>query len=112
MANIQCVPVENETDGRALLQWGPMAYGDTVSSLNRRGSAALAGSVQIATTGGAVSLQGSNDRVTWFDLKDVTGAVMTSTGSDYFEFSSSAAYLRPDPKTGVSAATVIICLRG
>jgi hypothetical protein len=45
--------------------------------------------------GGTVTLEGSNDGVTYATLKDLAGDDLVVAGPGYVEFSSAAAFVRP-----------------
>ncbi len=75
----------------------------------------LAGCVQVLGTfgSGTCVLQGSNDGTNWFTLKDLQGLNISTAAAGAFEFSTSAAYIRPFTGGGTADnLTVIIALRG
>ena len=95
--------------------WADIVTGDTIDPLIVAGQAAVAGCVQIdGTFGGAtVGLQASNDGVTYFDIKDLGGTVISTTSAALFEFTTAAVYLRPVVTGGAAnAVDVTLVLRG
>ncbi len=111
MAEIRCTPGQ-EAPGRAVFSWSPVAAGDTCTVLELSGARQLAGSAQLAGSGGALSLEVSNDGVTFFSMKDMSGTAISATGAAFFEFTTSARYIRPAPATGLTGGAVTLCLRG
>jgi hypothetical protein len=65
------------------------------------------------TFGGAtVVLQGSDDGITWFTLKDVTGATVSATSAARFDVKDVPKNTRPSTSGGTnSSVTVIITSR-
>ena len=97
------------------ITWAAMATGDTIVALPVAAQAAIAGAVQFkGTFGGAtVTLQASNDGITFFDIKDLGGAAITVTAASLAEFTTAAMYLRPSITGGTGdAVTVVLTLRG
>lgn len=75
----------------------------------------LSGAVQFGGTfgGATVKLQVSNDGTTWADLKDVHKDAVSATAAAMFDFSTSAAYIKPDVSGGsANNVDVILVLRG
>jgi hypothetical protein len=50
--------------------------------------------------------------VTFFSMKDMSGTAISATGAAFFEFTTSARYIRPAPATGLTGGAVTLCLRG
>lgn len=95
--------------------WADIATGDTINSIAIPGQAAVAGSVQFGGTfgGATITLQVSNDNVTFFDMKDLTATTISATAAALFDFTTSAVYLRPAITGGAAnAVDVTVCLRG
>lgn len=95
--------------------WADIVTGDTINPFVVVAQAAVAGCVQIGGTfgGATVGLQASNDGVTYFDIKDLGGTVISGTSAALFEFTTAAAYLRPVVTGGSgNAVDVIMVLRG
>lgn len=95
--------------------WADIATGDTINSIAIPGQAAVAGAVQFGGTfgGATIKLQVSNDNITFFDMKDLSTVTISSTVASFFEFTTSAVYLRPAISGGAAnAVDVTVCLRG
>jgi hypothetical protein len=109
-------PVLNTTVvGVPRLIWEALATGDTVTPFVVTQQYGLAASVQVVGTfgGATVSLEVSNDGTNWVIAKDLQGEDITLTDTGYFEFSLSAAYIRPAISGGTSDdVDVIVVLRG
>lgn len=91
--------------------WTPLANGDTGSpeSPGRLSDR----SVQIKGTfgaGGSVTIQGSNDNVTWQTLRDPAGLALTFTSADLKQILENTNYVRPNVTAGdgTTALTVIL----
>lgn len=97
------------------LIWEGAATGDTLNPFTITQQYGLAASVQVVGTfgGATVKLQVSNDGTNWADASDVLGNAISLTATGYFEFSLSAAYLRPAITSGSgNDIDVIVVLRG
>lgn len=95
--------------------WADIVTGDTITTLPVAAQAAVAGAVQFGGTfgGATVGLQVSNDGTTYFDMKDLGGTVITATANGFFEFTTSAMFLRPVVTGGsANAIDVTVVLRG
>ena len=95
--------------------WADIVTGDTITSFPVVAQAAVAGAVQFGGTfgGATVGLQVSNDGVTFFDMKDLGGTVVSATSAGLFEFTTASAYLRPVVTSGAAnAIDVTVVLRG
>lgn len=95
--------------------WADIVTGDTIVSLPVDAQAAVAGSVQFGGTfgGATVALQASNDGVTFFTMRDLSGAQVSTTAAALFEFTSAAMYFRPLVTGGsANAIDVTLVLRG
>lgn len=95
--------------------WADIVTGDTITTLPVNAQAAVAGAVQFGGTfgGATVKLQVSNDGVTYFDMKDITGATITATAAAFFEFTAAAMFIRPSVTSGsANAVDVTLVLRG
>ncbi len=74
-------------------------------------------SVQIGTTGdnfnaGTVILEGSNDGIQWFPIKDPAGAAISAAGSAILrQVLESTAFIRPRASVAVTSVNVIIAVR-
>jgi hypothetical protein len=114
MADIS--PVRSIVDGVPTVRWDDISTTtDTPLKFTVTEQWGLAGSVQFAGTfgGSTVTLQMSNDGTNWVDIKDLQGNTISATATTMFEFTCSAAYIKPNV-TGGSAnnVDVIIVLRG
>lgn len=109
-------PVRSIVDGVPTVRWDAITTStDTPLKFAVTEQWGLAGSVQFAGTfgGSTVTLQMSNDGTNWVDIKDLQGITVSATATAMFEFTCSAAYIRPSV-TGGSAnnVDVILVLRG
>jgi len=99
----------------ARVAWTGIVTGDTFTSLPVSAQAAVVGSVQFSGTfgGATIKLQVSNDNTTFFDMKDLSGTVISATAAGFFEFTTAGLYLRPAIASGSgNSVNVILCLRG
>lgn len=95
--------------------WNDIVTGDTIVQLGVPGQDGVAGSVQFGGTfgGATIKLQVSNDNTTYFDMKDLSGSVISATAAGFFEFTTAGVYLRPVVTGGAAnAIDVIVTLRG
>lgn len=95
--------------------WNDIVTGDTITTLPIAAQAAVAGAVQIGGTfgGATVTLQASNDGVTYFTMKDLTGVSISTATAALFEFTTAAMYVRPAVTSGsANAVDVTLMLRG
>ena len=79
------------------------------------GTEPLVGAIQVVGTfgGSSVTLQGSNDKTNWIDIKDRDGTLIATTAAGGAEFSTSYLYLRPLVTGGTSDdLDIFIVLRG
>jgi hypothetical protein len=99
-----------------LIWTGITTTSDTADSFIVIGQSGVAGSVQFAGTfagGSTAVLQCSNDGSTWFTMKDTLGNNISATAAAYFEFTTTAAYIRPAVTSGsADNVDVIVLLRG
>lgn len=114
MADIS--PIRSIVDGVPMVRWDDITTStDTPLQLAVTDQWGLAGSVQFAGSfgGATVTLQMSNDGTNWVTIKDLQGVVISATATAMFEFTCSAAYIKPSV-TGGSAnnVDVILVLRG
>lgn len=114
MADIS--PVRSIVDGVPTVRWDDISTTtDTPLKFTVTEQWGLAGSVQFAGTfGGATAkLQMSNDGTNWVDIKDLQGTAISATSTAMFEFTCSAAYIRPAVSGGSGDnIDVILVLRG
>jgi hypothetical protein len=95
--------------------WADIITGDTIVTLPVAAQAAVAGAVQFGGTfgGATIKLQVSNDGVTYFDMKDLSGTTISATANAIFEFTTAAMFLRPVITGGsANAVDVTVVLRG
>ncbi len=95
--------------------WADIVTGDTLTAFPIAAQAAIAGAVQFGGTfgGATIGLQASNDGVTFFDIKDLGGTVISATAAALFEFTTAAMYIRPVISGGAAnAVDVVVVLRG
>lgn len=107
--------IDTTVTGVPRLIWEEAATGDTLVPFTITQQYGLAASVQVVGTfGGATAkLQVSNDGTNWADASDVLGNPIELTATGYFEFSLSAAYIRPAISGGTGDdLDVIVVLRG
>lgn len=109
-------PVRSIVDGVPTVRWDDITTStDTPLKFTVTEQWGLAGSVQFAGTfGGATAkLQMSNDGTNWVDIKDLQGAAISATSTAMFEFTCSAAYIRPSVTGGTGDnIDAILVLRG
>jgi hypothetical protein len=98
------------------LVWGPMnstdANGDGYKLLGQNG---LTASVHVIGTfnTGTLTMKVSNTNNNYVTLKDTQGLDVAFTAVGYAEFSTSAAYIRPElTGAGSDSVTVVVVLRG
>ena len=90
-----------------------LAAADTSEVLDMNASKPLAGCVQLSGTfGGAVTLQHSNDGVTWSAVPDRANVDIAPTAAALTNFSTAARYLRLLAAAGVADVTATVVLRG
>jgi len=95
--------------------WADIVTADTLTAFPVAAQAAVAGAVQFGGTfgGATIGLQVSNDGVTYFDMKDLGGTVISATAAALFEFTTAAMYIRPVIAGGAAnAVDVTVVLRG
>lgn len=114
MADIS--PTKSIVDGVPTVRWDDISTTtDTPLKFTITEQWGLAGSVQfVGTFGGAtVVLQMSNDGTNWVSIKDLLGNAVSATAAAMFEFTCSAAYIKPDVSGGAADnIDVILVLRG
>ena len=97
------------------VDWTGIITGDTIVSFGISAKSGAVGAVQIdGTFGGAtVTLQASNDNVTFFPMKDVNNVAISATSAGYFEVRTGALYIRPAVTGGsANSINVKVALRG
>lgn len=114
MADIS--PTKSIVDGVPTLRWDDVSTTtDTPLKFAITEQWGLAGSVQfVGTFGGAtVVLQMSNDGSNWVTIKDLLGNSVSATAAAMFEFTCSAAYIKPSVTGGAGDnIDIIIVFRG
>lgn len=104
---------DGTVSGKIVAEWSALAANDDGDVMIPQAARPLAGAVQFSGTfGGTVTLQKSNDGVTWYTMKDLDSNDLAVTAAGLYEFSTAALYIRPIAGTGVSAVTVKLVLRG
>lgn len=99
--------------GKLVITWAGLTALDEGETITPQGPRSLAGCIQfIGTFGGAVTLEHSNDGITWFPVNDLADAAISATAAGLYEFTTAARYLRIAAATGVSSVTAIMVLRG
>lgn len=96
-------------------KWTGAVTGDTLEPRISPAQVPIAGAVQFGGTfgGATVKLQASNDGVTYFDMKDLSGTAISATSASLFEFTTAAIYLRPSLTSGSgNSVNVTLMLRG
>lgn len=109
------IPQTTKPGGSSLaaIMWSPLAGSDVGQPYSTERSGPLGGAVQFSgALDDVVQLEGSIDGVTYFTIKDVTGAPISTAAAAIFEFSTACIYIRPVAASLVTAATVTIALRG
>lgn len=110
-------PTRSIVDGVPTLRWDDITTTtDTPLKFAITEQWGLAGSVQFTGTfngGTTAALQMSNDGTNWVTIKDLQGVPISTTAAAMFEFTCSAAYIRPSVTIGSSDdVDVILVLRG
>lgn len=113
MATVSPAPSIPSASNIPVLTWTGVSTADTMTPVVvRKGSS---GAVQMTGTWGSatVKLQGSLDGTTYFDLKDASGTTISATSNAYFQFTTSAVYLKPASSGGTADnVDVVLVLRG
>lgn len=117
MATVSPVFSAVNAEGQVIMRsvWTGIVTGDTIVSLGVPGQAAVAGCVQFGGTfgGATVKLQVSNDNVTFFDMKDLTGNIISTTAAAFAEFTSAGIYFKPLVSGGsANSINITLVLRG
>jgi len=102
-------------DGVPSVVWADLAPGDTGVPYLVRNRYGFVGSVQISGTfgGATITLEQSNDGVTWFPAVDTLGTVISATTAEITEISLASIYLRPVITGGTgSSVDIIVVFRG
>jgi hypothetical protein len=105
----------NSVTGVPRVIWEALATGDTVEAFTMLQQYGLAASVQISGTfgGATVSLEHSNDGVTWFTAEDLFENTVSATANAIYEVSLSSVYFRAAITGGAGDdVDVILVLRG
>lgn len=98
--------------GGVLLRWLGLTATDTGEKVEPgKASGAISAIQFVGTFGGTVTLQGSNDGVTWTTLKDIGGSDISTTGTNIFDISTAARYVRPSAGSGVVDVDVYMTMR-
>ena len=98
------IPTVTTRTNHATYAWADIVTADTVESV-KPSYAAIAASISITGTfaGGTTAvLQGSNDGINWFTVKDMAGADISTTAAAAFDFSSAFAYFRLNVTSGAN----------
>lgn len=104
---------DKQSTGFVLASILGLAAGDTSEAILANRAAPLAGSLQLAGTfGGNITLEQSNDGVTWFTVQDLAGSDIVKAAASITMFSTAALYLRLSAGTGVSSVNAYLVLRG
>ena len=96
-------------------KWTGIVTGDTINPRVSPAQVPIAGAVQFGGTfgGTTIKLQASNDGVTYFDMVDLQGNVISATANALFEFTTAAIYIRPLLTAGAAnSVNVTLMLRG
>ena len=102
-------------DGVPSVRWTGIAAGDTCTPYLVRNRYGFVGSIQISGTfgGATVTLEQSNDGVTYFPATDTLGSAISATAGEMSEMSLAAVYLKPVITGGSGGSiSVIIVFRG
>jgi len=94
-------------EGTILVTWATLAANDEAAVLNTERFSDKTIHVK-GTFGGTVSIEGSNDAKTWVTLTDPQGNALDFTAEGVKLIAEHPKFIRPNPKTGVSAADVIL----
>lgn len=97
-----------------LVQWGPLANGDTGDLFDMTGFEPLSFQVEgTFGTGGSVSLEGSNDGTNKRAVKDPNGTAVTLTAAGIAAVGTNTRYVRPNCTAGdgTTALTASLWLR-
>lgn len=101
--------------GIEVITWSGIASGDTFTGVLVSGTAGAIGCVQVTGTfgGATVSLQGSNDGITYSNLTDLANNAATFTAPGMEDFSTAAGFIAPAITGGTGTGiTVRVVLRG
>lgn len=84
--------------------WETLTESDTAEALELGDTDTLASCVQIVGTfgGATITIQGSNDGTNWANLEDLQGNALSFTSAAIADFSTAAAYIRPNATGGSS----------
>lgn len=108
-------PTFTPVNGVVQTQWVAASTANAPSALLVKNNAARKASVQVTGTfgGATVAIQGSNDGTNYVTLKDVTNTAMTGTAAAYYEFETSALYIKPLISGGTGdSITITVVMRG
>lgn len=108
--------INTEIAGVPRLVWGPLnstnETGDGYKITSQHGLAASVHVIGSFNTG-TLTMKVSNTNNDYVTLKDKLGADVAFTATGYAEFSTSAAFIRPELSgAGTDSVTVVVVLRG
>jgi len=109
------ITVERIGKGATAFTFSAIANGEATDVLEMKNGIGLAASLQTTGTfdGGTVTLEVSNDGVTFYDWKDIEGTAIGMTAAGYAEFCVAARYVRLGLAGGAGGAMVgIIVAQG
>ncbi len=108
-------PTFTPVQGVVQSQWLAASTANTPNALLVKNNSARKASVQITGTfgGATVAIQGSNDGTNFVTLKDVTNTAMSGGAAAYYEFETSALYIKPLITGGTGdTITITVVMRG
>lgn len=103
------------TTGVVQTQWVAASTANTPNALLIKNNAGRKASVQVTGTfgGATVAIQGSNDGTNYVTLKDITNTAMSGLTAAYYEFETSALYIKPLITGGTGdSITITLVMRG
>ncbi len=105
--------IANVIPGIQSVTWAAMTDADTATAYQIIGFSR--GFVEFDGTfgGGTVVLQGSTDNTNWATLRSISGAAVSATAADAFDFVGNALYIRPAVTGGTAESlNARVILRG
>ena len=90
----------------SVITWPAMANGDTGQPLEMSGW----GDRSVQTIGGTVTIEGSNDGVTYFTLTDASNTAISSATAYLKQVTEITKFIRPNV-TGVGGAQAILVIK-
>jgi len=102
-------------DGITAVSWVGITTGDTIQEYIPRGLTGAVSSVQVTGTfgGATVTMTGSNDKINYVTLPDLSNAAISLTTAGLLDFTTAALYVRPLISGGsANSIDVTLVMRG